>query len=136
MEMFNDFGWKFSVWWWRLFPPNTCAIGASMEIEGYTEREIIQELLEFDEMHEEDMKQMLLQAPDGQMDACLKPLIQKWDTPFKAIQILEVLDQAIHAGLTSGFTTRLLQMLYDAALTNEKTTHEEVVKLATWRLKS
>lgn len=106
-----------------------------MEIEGYTDFEIDRELWEFKVMHQKDMKALLLEAPDGQLDANLKPLIQKWETPTKAIQILEVLDMAVHGGGASGFTVRLLQMLYDTALTNETTTHEEIVKLAVWRTK-
>lgn len=80
-----------------------------------------------------DIKAMLLAAPDTQLDAQMFPLIEKWSDPATALQILEVLDQCIFASLASGFTVRLLQMLYDAACANEKTTHEEVVKLATWR---
>jgi hypothetical protein len=80
------------------------------------------------------MKKLLLKAPDTQLDASMFPLIEKWDEPAKAIQILEVLDQCVYASLASGFTIRLLQMLYDAALVNEKITHEDVVPLATWRV--
>jgi hypothetical protein len=130
----SDFGWKFKVWWWRLFPPNAGAIATTMQMEGYTELEIDYELWGFTKMHASDMKQLLLTAPAGQLDACMKPLIEKRDTPAKAVQILEVLDSCIHGGLASGFTVRLLQMLYDAALTTEKTTHETVVKLAIWRV--
>ena len=84
----------------------------------------------------EDMKALLLSAPDTQLDASLKPLIKEWDTPPKPLQILEVLDWCVRCSLASGFTVRLLQLLYDASLTNEKTTHEEVVKLAIWRRES
>lgn len=80
-----------------------------------------------------EFKTLLLSAPDGQLDACMRPYIEKWDTPARAIQILEVLDLCIYGALASDFAVRLLQMLYDEALSTEKTTHEEVVKLAVWR---
>lgn len=129
----KDVGYKLSVLCRMLFHPPVYGVGATMIMEGYSDWEV-------DEMEAfmwrnrmEDLKKLLLSAPDGQLDACMKPLIEKWDTPPKAVQVLEVLDQCIFASLASGFTVRLLQMLYDASLTNEKTTNDEVVKLATWR---
>lgn len=80
-----------------------------------------------------ELKQILLDAPDGQLDECMKPLIEKWDNPPKAIQLLEVVDHIIHAALASGFILSLLQMMLHEAIAAEGTTHEELVKLATWR---
>jgi hypothetical protein len=67
------------------------------------------------------------------MDACLKPLIEKWSDPVTALEVLEVLDRAIQGGLTSSFATYALQEMYQTTLEAEGTTHEEVVKLAVWR---
>lgn len=76
---------------------------------------------------------MMLKAPPGQLDHSLFPLIEKWDDPVTALQLLEVLDQCIHASLASGMVVSLLQAKYTEALKREHTKHEEVVKLATWR---
>ena len=78
-------------------------------------------------------KEALLKAPDSQLDSSMFPLIEKWDDEPTPIQILEVLDKCIFASLASGFTIVLLENLLDMALKREKTTLEEVVKLATWR---
>lgn len=79
------------------------------------------------------MKEIFLQAPDSQLDASMKPLVEKWSSPAKAIEILEVLDWCIHGSLASGLVVTLLQKLYYAALEAEGTTHAEVEKLAVWR---
>ena len=80
-----------------------------------------------------ELKELLLQAPDTQLDASMFPLIEKWSDPETALQVLEVLDKCIFCSLASGFTVTLLQHLYDAALKRENTTNEEVSKQATWR---
>jgi len=79
------------------------------------------------------MKEILLEAPDSQLDASMKPLVQKWSSPPKAIEILEVLDHVINGGLASGLITTVLQNMYTEALVREKVGHDEVVKLAKWR---
>lgn len=81
------------------------------------------------------LKEMLLQAPDGQLDKSMFPLIEKWDEEPTAIQILEVLDQVIYASLGSGFVVSLLQMLYENALKKEGKTHKDMEALTTWRNK-
>jgi hypothetical protein len=80
-----------------------------------------------------ELKQLLLQASDTQLDACMFPLIEKWDDPAKSIQILEVLDHCIHGALASGFVVQVLQVLYEQALANEGITREHNIPLATWR---
>lgn len=75
----------------------------------------------------------LLIAPDSQLDAAMKPFISKWQNPPKAIEILEVLDYCIHDALASGIVVIVLQTMYNAAIKIENTTHEEVIKYATWR---
>ena len=77
-----------------------------------------------------DLTQLLLTVP---MDASMRPLVQKWDDPPKAIQILEVLDHCIHGALAAGAVLTLLRFGYQQALDREGTTHEAVVTLATWR---
>lgn len=75
----------------------------------------------------------LLQAPDSQLDAQMKPLIEKWSDPPTALQVLEVLDYCIHGALASGFVVTALQAVYDIRCKEESTTHDDVAKLATWR---
>lgn len=79
------------------------------------------------------IKELLLKAPDYQIDESMKEKIKSWSDPIKAVEILEVLDHCIFASLASGFIIKTLQLLYDIALRDEGTTHEEVVKSATWR---
>lgn len=79
------------------------------------------------------MKDILLAAPDSQLDAAMKPLIEKWSDPPTPIQILEVLDHCINGSLASGFVVHTLQIVYDMSCKEANTTHEEVVKQATWR---
>lgn len=113
--------------------PGPSVVGANMIMEGWADWEIDIEEADIRRMQMQDFKALLLQAPEGQLDASMKPLIEKWDKTPKAVQVLEVLDQCIHASLASGFTIRLLQLLYDTALTNEGLKHEDVIPLATWR---
>ena len=54
------------------------------------------------------LKEALLKAPDSQLDACMFPLIEKWDDNPTALQILEVLDECIYSALASGFVIVLL----------------------------
>ena len=79
------------------------------------------------------IKELLLEAPDEQLDSCLFHIIREWDDEPKAIQILEVLDKVIYASLGSGFTVVLLQVLYKEALKKEGKTSKEVEALAIWR---
>lgn len=78
-------------------------------------------------------KTILLTAPDTQLDASMKPLIEKWSEPPTPIQILEVLDHCIFGALASGVVVTVLQTMYDESLIQANTTHEEVIKKATWR---
>ncbi len=82
-----------------------------------------------------EFKQLMLAAPDTQIDACMKPLIEKWDDEPTAYQILEVLDHCIHAALSTGFVVTVLQISFDQALKREGKTHEEAYAYAEkhWR---
>jgi hypothetical protein len=81
-----------------------------------------------------ELKQLLLGAPDSQLDASLFQLIEKWTDPCAtSLQVLEVLDQVVFASLGSGFVVMVLQAMYDGLLEQEGTTHEENIARATWR---
>lgn len=77
--------------------------------------------------------ELLLNAPDSQLDASMFPLIRKWSNPPRAIEILEVVDWCIHSSLASGFVLKILQIQLETTMKQEGVTHEELVKLATWR---
>lgn len=75
----------------------------------------------------------LLSAPDTQLDASMKPLIQKWSVPPAPLELLEVLDFCINGSLASGFVVTLLQIYYKEACAQHGLDHEEVAKQAPWR---
>ncbi len=79
------------------------------------------------------VKALFLQAPPGQLDPSMLPLIEKWDDEPTAIQILEVLDHCIHASLASGFAVSTMQALLAGAQKRENVTMADLVPLATWR---
>jgi hypothetical protein len=78
-------------------------------------------------------KKILLAAPETQLDASMKPLIEKWSDTPTPIQILEVLDHCVHGALASGVVVTVLQLMYKEACDKNNTPHEEVVKEASWR---
>lgn len=79
------------------------------------------------------LRKAFLEAPDNQMDISLRELVEKWDEPPTAIQILEVVDKAIYWGAASGFVVSALQMILDVAIKEENTTLDELVEKAVWR---
>ena len=81
-----------------------------------------------------ELKEMLLQAPDSELDSCMFPLIKKWDDTPTAIQVMEVLDHCVHGGLASGFVIKLLETMVDNALKEENLTREQLIEKAIWRL--
>lgn len=80
-----------------------------------------------------DIKSSLMNLSDASLDASMIELIKNWSIPFKAIEILEVLDKSIFSSLASGTIIVLLQALLDESLKNENITHEKLVKNAYWR---
>lgn len=84
-------------------------------------------------MSELSLKELLLQAPAGHIDKSALDLIQTWDDPPKAIQILKTLDMCVHAGLCTGFVIGVLETMLNAAMKEEGITYEDVVKEAVWR---
>ena len=78
-------------------------------------------------------KKILLTAPDTQLDASMKLIVEKWSDPPTPIQVLEVLDHCIHGALASGMVVTMLQLMYKEVLAQANATHEEVVKSASWR---
>jgi hypothetical protein len=75
----------------------------------------------------------LLEAPDSQLDDAAKKYIREWGDPPTALQILEVLDWCVWAAWASGFTMQVLNIMFEKALKDEKTSREEIEKKAVWR---
>ena len=79
------------------------------------------------------IKDLLLQAPDNELDASVFPLIEKWDEPPTTLQVLEVLDHCVYFAAAGPFVMGVLNTLLQAGIDGEETTYEEVVAKATWR---
>lgn len=79
------------------------------------------------------LQKQLLAMTDSSLDASMKPLIEKWNAPATALEILEVLDKCIFSSLAAGDVIAGLQILYRRALEREGVTHEETIDQATWR---
>lgn len=80
-----------------------------------------------------ELKSLLLVAPDSQLDASVKPLIESWSSPPTPLELLEVIDLCVHASLATGFVVTVLQNEYETACKRENVTHEDVLKFAHWR---
>ena len=76
---------------------------------------------------------LLQQAPDSQLDSCVKPKIAKWSSPPTSLEVLEVVDEVVHSSLGSDFTVRLLNLILSDSLKRENTTLEQIVPQAHWR---
>jgi hypothetical protein len=107
-----------------------------VEVPNQPEVKIEELVMSEQPTQKQSLKEMLLEAPDSQMDASVKPKINLWSDPPKAIEILEVLDDIVRYSLGSTFTVQLFQMMLNKATEEEKTTYEEVVKQAHWRSKA
>lgn len=80
-----------------------------------------------------NIKDLLLQAPDSQLDNSMKELIKKWSEPVSALEVLEVLDKSAYFSLASDFTMQVLHLSLNEALGREQTSLQELTSKATWR---
>lgn len=80
-----------------------------------------------------EMKQLLLEAPEGHIAEPALELIIKWDDEPKAIQVLETLDACVQGGLSSGFVIGVLEAVLNSALEKEGMTYEDLIAQAIWR---
>jgi hypothetical protein len=79
------------------------------------------------------LKDVLLTAPESQLDPSMVELVRQWSTPPRAIQVLEVLDFCVQGGLASRVVMLALDFELEDALGREAMTREELVKYALWR---
>lgn len=85
-------------------------------------------------MSTDSLKELLLIAPESDLDSRLHPLIQRWSEPIPtSLEVLEVLDQVIFCAAGSTFTATVLQVMYDGLLRRENISHEQNEAKATWR---
>lgn len=77
----------------------------------------------------------LLEAPDSHLDSSMKPYIEKWHNPPRALEVLEVLDYCTFSALASTFMMQVLNILLEEAFKNENTTLTEITPHAVWRKK-
>ena len=75
-------------------------------------------------------------APEGQLDKQAIEMIQKWDDPATAMQILETLDMCVRYSWASTFAVTVLETYLTVVIENEGTTYQAVVAQATWRTAS
>lgn len=80
-----------------------------------------------------ELKQLLLEAPEGHIAEPALDLIRNWDDEPKAIQVLETLDACVQGGLSSGFVIGVLEAVLNSAMEKEGTTYEELISQASWR---
>ena len=82
-----------------------------------------------------NIKPMLLVAPEEHLDACIKPLIEKWDDEPTALQILRVLDECTYGAHASPFVMNLLNTLLELALKREgkQYNYQDLLRFALWR---
>ena len=83
-------------------------------------------------MSNSNIRDMLLVAPEGQMDEPLKDIIRKFDVEPTAVQLLEALDNATYFASASGFVVSVLATLFEKKPQGEK---DEAIKYANlnWR---
>lgn len=79
------------------------------------------------------MKDILLTAPENELDKAARDMITKWSLEPTPLEVLETLDACIYRALASDFVVSVLQIYYTLVCDKHKTTHDEVVKNATWR---
>ena len=80
-----------------------------------------------------NLTELLLTAPDEQLDARMKPLIKKWSSPPKSIEVLEVLDRCVHSSHASKLAIQVLETVLQESLDKEKITYDNCVENAHWR---
>jgi hypothetical protein len=84
-------------------------------------------------MNGNSLKELLLMAPESQLNQSARDSINEWTESPRAIQILKTLDICVHGGLASSFVISVLEQMLIVSCKEENTTYEEVVKEATWR---
>lgn len=80
-----------------------------------------------------DLKELLLKAPNSQIDDNAKSKVREWKLPLTALQILRVLDFCAEGSNASDFVMSMLNGHMFRLIKEENTTFDEICKQATWR---
>lgn len=79
------------------------------------------------------MRDLLLTAPDSQIDQQVKDMISNWSESPSAEEILRVLDHAVRYSLVSGFVVAVLESILQSACESEGLTYESLIARVQWR---
>ena len=82
-----------------------------------------------------ELKQLLLDAPDDQIDAGARQSIATWSEPPKALEIFRTLDECVYGAMTSGFVVQVLETMLVVQSKEENLTRAQLEELAIWREK-
>lgn len=80
------------------------------------------------------LKTMLLEAPDDQLDHNLFYLVEKWEGEDPtALQLLELLDHCVYGAGASEFVMGLLNTFLKIAMEREGVSYDRLTSQAVWR---
>ena len=82
-----------------------------------------------------ELKQLLLDAPEDQIDAGARQSIATWSEPPKALEIFRTLDECVYSAMTSGFVVQVLETMLVVQSKEENLTRAQLEELAIWREK-
>ena len=82
-----------------------------------------------------ELKQLLLDAPEDQIDAGARQSIATWSEPPKALEIFRTLDECVYGAMTSGFVVQVLETMLVVQSKEENLTRAQLEELAVWREK-
>ena len=82
-----------------------------------------------------ELKQLLLDAQEDQIDAGARQSIATWSEPPKALEIFRTLDECVYGAMTSGFVVQVLETMLVVQSKEENLTRAQLEELAIWREK-
>ena len=82
-----------------------------------------------------ELKQLLLDAPEDQIDAGARQSIATWSEPPKALEIFRTLDECVYGAMASGFVVQVLETMLVVQSKEENLTRDQLEELAVWREK-
>ena len=82
-----------------------------------------------------ELKQLLIDAPEDQIDAGARQSIATWSEPPKALEIFRTLDECVYGAMTSGFVVQVLETMLVVQSKEENLTRAQLEELAIWREK-
>ena len=82
-----------------------------------------------------ELKQLLLDAPEDQIDAGARQSIATWSEPPKALEIFRTLDECVYGAMASGFVVQVLETMLVVQSKEDNLTRAQLEELAIWREK-